>query len=114
MLRVSGSVGHCEKSAVGVADQRELFECEIGADGFEISHLSFHGLRRVGLQMFGSAGATLVVEDDESRLGYFLPHVVLEHVDMREAGAAVHGDDGDGSVAPTEGFVTELDLLSGD
>lgn len=93
VLGVGSGVGHGEEAAVGVTDEVDLGEVEVSADGFEVGDLSVDGLRGMGGDAGGFAEAALVVEDDLPIAGEALPDVVLEHVDVGEAGAAVDGDD---------------------
>ena len=96
VLGVGGGVGDDEEAAVGVAAEVNFIEVKMGADGVQIGDLGGGGLRSVGVEEGRGAGAALVVEDDLAVLGDALPEVVLDHVDVGEAGASVDGEDGGG------------------
>ncbi len=94
---VGRGVGAGEQATVGIAEEVDFIDVERRADGFEVGDLSFHGLRRGGIGERGRAGAALVVEDHLAMGGDAGgPKVVLDEVDVGEAGAAIDGDDGGG------------------
>ncbi len=94
VLGVGGSVGDDEEAAVGVAAEIDFGEVEVVADGVEVGYLGVHGLRGGGVGEGRGSGAALVVEDDLAVLGEALPDVVLDHVDVGEAGASIDCEDG--------------------
>lgn len=104
-------VGHHDPATEGIAEQGDFVEAEVRAHGVEIGHLRIHGLRRVGGHVLRSAGAALVVEDDQAMLGHLLPHIVHQHVGVGKAGPAVHGDDGQRGAARAIGQVRDIDLI---
>jgi hypothetical protein len=77
-----GGVGHGEQTAVGVADEVELLEAKFGANGLHVGDLRVHPPGCVGLDVFGFAGAALIVEDDLTTVGEARPDIVLQHVDV--------------------------------
>ena len=95
---------------VGVNSGRVFF----GQFGPEVGYLGVHGLGSGGIEEGRGSGAALVVEDDLAVLGDLLPEVVLDHVDVGEAGAAVDGEDGGGFVRRAVGPVGDGDVGGGD
>jgi hypothetical protein len=63
VLGVAG-ISHGEKATVGIADEIELLEAELGANCLQIGDLRIHSPGCVGLDVFGFPGAALIVEDD--------------------------------------------------
>ena len=68
--------------------------------------------KRASLHALGSAGAALVIQDDEAVFADALPEIVLHHVGVRESGAAVDGDDGKRRSFCAKSFIREVNLFS--
>src|SRR5438105_15778412 len=109
---MSGGIGHGDKAAVRVTQQSKFREAERLADGVEVGDLGVHCLRSSSLHTLRRAGASLVIQDDETISPDALPEVVLHHVGMRESRAAVDGDDRERGSFCSKSFVTEIDLLA--
>jgi len=55
------------------------------------------------------ASTALVVKHNQPLPGDLLPHVIHQHVGMREARTAIHRNHGKRRAASTEGFISNID-----
>src|SRR5437868_4459583 len=91
---MSGGIGHGDKAAIRVTQQSKSREADRLAHGVEVGDLGVHCLRSSSLHTLRRAGASLVIQDDETIFADALPQIVLHHVGMRKSGASIEGDDG--------------------